>query len=161
MSQSKHKFVIDFVVIGVLAVLVAVSVAAIILKSARRENPTLPTPEALSSQSEARASLVAQKHTHVVEPSGASASSAVPMICGESAVADRYEARNNALRSIARRRDLSEEDVAALMEYVAATGCVMHVEREAALKNDVLNLLRNQKRQPEGLVDLLLKRHRV
>ena len=83
------------------------------------------------------------------------------MICGESAVADRYEARNNALRSIARRRDLSEEDVAALMEYVAATGCVMHVEREAALKNDVLNLLRNQKRQPEGLVDLLLKRHRV
>ena len=70
--------------------------------------------------------------------------------------ADRYDLRNDALLSIARRRDLSVDDVVALMEYVAATNCTMRVEREAALKNDVLNLLRNQKQQPEGLEDLLL-----
>ena len=85
-------------------------------------------------------------------------SALVAVICGvsEEAIASRYEARNDALRSIARRRDLSADDVAALMEYVAATDCVMRVEREAALKNDVLNLLRNQKQPPEGLADLLL-----
>jgi hypothetical protein len=38
----------------------------------------------------------------------------VAIVCGEdAATADRYEAWNDALRSIARRRDLPEEDVAA------------------------------------------------
>ena len=46
--------------------------------------------------------------------------------------------------------------VAALMGHITVTDCVMRVEREAALKNDVFNLLRNQRRQPEGLADLLL-----
>ena len=78
------------------------------------------------------------------------------MVCGECAIADRYDVRNDALRSIARRRDLPEDDVAALMDYVASTNFAMRVEREAALKNDVLNLLRDQKHQPEGLADLLL-----
>ena len=48
----------------------------------------------------------------------AAASDAVAIVCGEdAATADRYEARNDALRSIARRRDLREDDVAALMAY--------------------------------------------
>lgn len=46
--------------------------------------------------------------------------------------------------------------VAALMGHITVTDCVMRVEREAALKNDVFNLLRNQRRQPEVLADLLL-----
>ena len=157
MAQITHKFIIGLAAIGVLAVLVAGAVAAIILKSARRENPTQLTPEALSSQSEVRANIVVQKHAHVIEPGGTSASYAIDILCGANGATDnRYEARNDALLSIARRRDLTEEDVTALMEYVAATDCVMRVEREAALKNDVLNLLRNQKHQPEGLADLLL-----
>ena len=86
-------------------------------------------------------------------------------ICGkDSTTADRYEARSRALRSISRRRDLSQKDVSALMAYVSATDGVLRVEREAALKNDVLNLLRNQQPVPDGLAELLVsmveqKRH--
>lgn len=50
-------------------------------------------------------------------------SAAVAVVCGRvDASADRYGLRNDALRSIARRRDLSEGDVAALMVYVASGG---------------------------------------
>ena len=154
-AQTKHMFVIGIAAIGVLAALVAVSVAAIILQSASRESPHSPIFEASSSPDEVRVRPVA--HAHVAKPSDASTFSDVAIVCGEeAAVKSRYDLRNDALRSIARRRDLSADDVVALMEYVASTSCVMRVEREAALKNDVLNLLRSQKRQPEGLVDLLL-----
>ena len=97
-------------------------------------------------------------------PAGASrapwrvdASSAVKVICGDDpATADRYEARNDALRSIARRRDLPEGDIAALMAYLASTNDVLRVERMAALKNDVMNLLRNQDQPAEGLAETLV-----
>ena len=138
------------------SLLMAASVI-VVLQGARRENENLPTFEAPSSQTEAHIIPMTHAHAHVAKPSDASTFSDVAIVCGEeAAVKSRYDLRNDALRSIARRRDLPEGDVAALMEYVAATSCVMRVEREAALKNDVLNLLRNQKRQPEGLVDLLL-----
>ena len=94
-----------------------------------------------------------------------SAKDPVLCICGkDSTTADRYEARSRALRSISRRRDLSQKDVSALMAYVSATDGVLRVEREAALKNDVLNLLRNQQPVPDGLAELLVsmveqKRH--
>ena len=84
-------------------------------------------------------------------------SPAVSRVCGgDGATADRYEARNGALRSIARRRDLADGDVAALMSYVKSRGGSLRPGREAALRNDVLNLLRNQRNVPEGLVGLLL-----
>jgi hypothetical protein len=87
----------------------------------------------------------------------ADASAAVSIVCGDDpATADRYEARNDALRSIARRRDLARNDVALLMAYVGATNDVLRAERTAALKNDVLNLLRNQKPIPDGLAELLI-----
>lgn len=70
--------------------------------------------------------------------------------------AERYELRNDALRSVARVRDLPEADVLALMGYVAATNGSLRVEREAALKNDILNLLVDQNPVPEGLADLLI-----
>ena len=72
------------------------------------------------------------------------------------ATADRYEARNDALRSIARRRDLSEKDVAALVAYLRQADNAMRVERAAALKNDVMNLLRNQEPPVEGLAETLI-----
>ncbi len=97
-------------------------------------------------------------------PAGASrapwrvdASSAVKVICGDDpATADRYEARNDALRSIARRRDLPEGDIAALMAYLASTNDILRVERMAALKNDVMNLLRNQNPPVDGLAEMLI-----
>ena len=85
------------------------------------------------------------------------ASDSVRTICGlDAASADRYEARNDALRSVARRRDLASDDVALLMSYVESTNCILRVEREAALRNDVLNLLCNQEPVPDGLPAILV-----
>ena len=118
----------------------------------------IPVPNLSASHKEVRVVPVARKSVAVDRKGEAVATfPSVFVICGDDAnTAARYDLRNDALRSIARRRDLSADDVAALMEYVASTKCTMRVEREAALKNDVLNLLRNQKQQPEGLADLLL-----
>ena len=78
-------------------------------------------------------------------------STAVSTVCGlNPATADRYEARNDALRSIARERNLATNDVAALMSWLTSTDDPLHVERLAALKNDVMNLLRNQEPPPPG-----------
>ena len=51
---------------------------------------------------------------------GVVVSDAVAIVCGNGANADRYEARNDALRSIARRRSLTKEDAAVLMDYLAS-----------------------------------------
>ena len=84
-------------------------------------------------------------------------SAAIAVVCGKDrASANRYEARNDALRSIARRRDLSAGDVAALMAYVASGKGALHPAREAALRNDVLNLLRDQEPVPTSLPGLLV-----
>ena len=80
----------------------------------------------------------------------ASASAAIATVCGDNPpTADRYEARNDALRAIARERNLASNDVAALMDYLASTNDMLHTERLAALKNDVMNLLPNQEPPPE------------
>ena len=84
------------------------------------------------------------------------ATGAVAAVCGNGANADRYEARNDALRSIARRRDLPKEDVAAMIDYLASTNDPLRAERVAALKNDVMNLLRNQEPPVESLAETLI-----
>ena len=91
-------------------------------------------------------------------PNGATATTAaVGIVCGsDKATADRYEARNDALRSIARRRDLAKGDVDALLAYLRKADNAMRVERVAALKNDVMNLLRNQESPVEGLAETLI-----
>ena len=84
--------------------------------------------------------------------------SVIAVICGnDDPTADRYEARNDTLRSIARCRDLVSDDVAALMLYVRTPDARLRPERDAALKNDVLNLLRNQRTPPVGLAEMLLE----
>ena len=87
------------------------------------------------------------------------ASEAVAIVCGAGEVpADRYEARNDALRSIMRSRSLTKEDAAALLDYLASTNDAMRVERVAALKNDVMNLMRRQETPMEGLAETAMRR---
>ena len=55
-----------------------------------------------------------------------------------------------------RSRSLTKEDAAALMAYLASTNDAMRVERVAALKNDVMNLLRNQEPPVAGFAETLI-----
>ena len=156
MVNSKIRIRMILAACGV-ALLIAAAVVVVV--ASRNRQQSLPPSEVpvTVSPGEVCVKAVQRKTEPTAQDGVVVASDAVAVVCGaDPKAADSYEARNDALRSIARRRDLPEKDVAALMEYVAETSCVMRVEREAALKNDVLNLLRNQMRQPEGLADLLL-----
>ncbi len=71
------------------------------------------------------------------EPDPAAISASIATVCGaDPSTADRYEARNDALRSISRDRNLPADDVGALVSWLASTNDVLHTERLAALKND-------------------------
>jgi len=135
-----------------------VCVAVVFVQRNRtRVTPRPPVPVVTTPPSEVRVRAVKSKEAPVAHVAGVAASAAVAVVCGDDpATADRYEARNDALRSIARRRDLPRNDVALLMSYVGSTNDVLRAERAAALKNDVLNLLRNQDPVPEGLAELLV-----
>ena len=86
-----------------------------------------------------------------------SASAAVDVVCGlDSQTAGRYAARISAFRSIAGRRDLPSEDVSVLLDYIASTNDAMSAELVAGLKNEVLNLLRNQDPMPERLAGQMM-----
>ena len=142
---------------GTLLFLATTVIVVVAFRNHRQAVPP-PTLQGLPSPAEVCAKAEKRMMKPLKDEEFAVTSVLVAVICGvsEETISSRYESRNDALRSIARRRDLPADDVAVLMDYVASTCCVMRVEREAALKNDVLNLLRNQKQQPEGLADLLL-----
>src|SRR5574344_453613 len=136
--------------------LIAAAVAVVVASRNRRQPAPPPDVPVVASPAEVRVKAVERKPEptdhEVIE-----ASAAVAIVCGaDSATADRYEARNDALRSIARRRDLLEDDVAALMAYLRRADDAMRIERVAALKNDVMNLLRNQEPPVEGLAEMLI-----
>ena len=122
------------------ALLIAAAVAVAVVVALRNRQQLAPPPDVpvAASPAEVRVKAVERKP----EPSDhevIEASAAVAIVCGEDApTADRYEARNDALRSIARRRDLPEKDVAALIAYLRRTDDAMRVERITALKNDVM-----------------------
>ena len=100
---------------------------------------------------------VSPKVTSDAEADPVVVSSAIAAVCGaDPATADRYEARNDALRSIARERNLPTDDVASLTAWLASTNDVLRVERLAALKNDVMNLLRRQESPPPDFADTLI-----
>jgi hypothetical protein len=137
------------------ALLLAAAVAVVV--ASRNRQPGLPPDvPVVASPAEVRVKAVERKP----EPSDhevVEASTAVAIVCGaDYATADRYEARNDALRSIARRRDLPKNDVDALLVYLRRADDAMRVERVAALKNDVMNLLRNQEPPVEGLAETLV-----
>jgi len=137
--------------------LLVVAVVAVVVASRNRRQP-LPSPDVpvAASPAEVRVKAVERKP----EPSDhevVEASTAVAVVCGADATtADRYEARNDALRSIARRRDLPKNDVDALLVYLRKADDAIRIERVAALKNDVMNLLRNQEPPVEGLAETLI-----
>ncbi len=138
------------------ALLLAAAVAAVVASRNRQQPAPPPEVPVATSPVEVRVKAVERKP----EPSDyedVEASTAVAIVCGaDSATSDRYEARNDALRSIARRRDLPEKDVAALIAYLRTADNAMRVERVAALKNDVMNLLRNQDPPPKDLAGTLI-----
>ena len=81
----------------------------------------------------------------------------IDIICGNDASsACSYEIRNFALRRIFRFRRLAKEDVGAMLAYLSSHDANMRVERVAALKNDVINLLRKQEPPVEGLAETLI-----
>ena len=139
------------------ALLIAAAVAVVVALRNCQQPPTPPDVLVAALSAEVRVKAVERKSTTVARSNAATASRAVAIVCGmDEATADRYEARNDALRSIARRRDLPEGDVVALMDYLASTNDVLRVERVAALKNDVMNLLRRQEPPVEGLAETLI-----
>ena len=134
-------------------------IAAAVVVALREQLQPVPLPEVpvAASPAEVRVKAVERKAETVAEGELAAASGAIAIVCGaDKATADRYEARNDALRSIARRRDLPEKDVAALSAYLRSADNAMRVERVAALKNDVMNLLRNQEPSSKGLAETLI-----
>ena len=138
------------------ALLLSAAVADVVASRNRRQ-PVLPPEVPLAAlPAEVRVKAVERK-TEPVERENVTASGAVAIVCGEdAATAGRYEARNDALRTIARRRDLPKDDVAALMAYLRWADDALRFERVAALKNDVMNLLRNQEPPVEGLAETLI-----
>ncbi len=147
---NKEKF---WRAIAFLCLIVALEVACAVFARVRRfrhQEPPRPSPQSAPPVS------IAVKPIASLAPSIApshpiTVSAAVSAVCGlNPATADRYEARNDALRSIARERNLATNDVAALMSWLTSTDDPLHVERLAALKNDVMNLLRNQEPPPPG-----------
>ena len=146
-----------FFIICVTLLLIAVVVAVVIVS--RRCLQSSPPPEVSVAQTpaEVRVKAVERNPVAAVVTAAPDASRAVAIICGKDpATSNRYEERNNALRSIARRRDLPKEDITALMAYLQSTQDRLRPERVAALKNDVMNLLRNQEPPPKGMVETLI-----
>lgn len=136
----------------------ALLIAAAVVVALRERQP-MPLPEVPVAQTPAEVRVKAVERKTEPEEQGevTAASGVVAIVCGEdAATADRYEARNDALRSIARRRDLPEKDVAALIAYLRTADNAMRIERVAALKNDVMNLLRSQEPPVEGLAETLI-----
>ena len=138
------------------ALLITAAVGVVV--ASRNRCQPLPPPDVPVSPcpAEVRVKAVERNPAAATAPAAPDASRAVAIVCGaDEATADRYEARNDALRSIARRRDLPKADVDALMAYLRSRDNAMRVERVAALKNDVMNLLRDQEPPVEGLAETL------
>ena len=136
----------------------ALLIAAGVVVALRNRQQPAPPPDVPVSASSAEVRVKAvERKTETVERENVTASGAIAIVCGEdAATAGRYEARNGALRSIARRRDLPEKDVAALVAYLRSKDNALRPERIAALKNDVMNLLRSQEPSPKGLAETLI-----
>ena len=147
---------LNIVIVCGTALLIAAAVA-VVVASRSCQQPAPPDVLVAAYSAEVCVKAVERNPVATVATAAPDASRAVAIICGKDpATSNRYEARNDALRSIARRRDLPEKDVAALVAYLRSKDNAMRPERVAALKNDVMNLLRNQELPPKGLTEALI-----
>lgn len=81
---------------------------------------------------------------------------AVRCIVGlDSATTTRYITRSRAIESLG--KELPDSEIKALLAYLDSTDNNLRQERVAALKNDVMNLLRAQKSIPPDLAPALIK----
>jgi len=155
-KQAKHMFVIVIAAVGVIVAMRVLKFVSSRMGSAAKPQQ-LSVPEASFSPFEVRVRTVKRNTMPLEQGTVAVTSDVVAVVCGaDAATASRYEARNDALRSIMRSRSLTKDDAAALLDYLASTNDAMRVERVAALKNDVMNLLRRQETPVEGLADALI-----
>ena len=153
LANSNKKTKLDIAIACVTVTLIA----AIVVALRARQPVQLPDVPVAQTPAEVRVKAVERKTGPVAEGELAAASDAVSIVCGaDEATADSYEVRNDALRSIARRRDLAKGDVDALLAYLRTADDAMRVERVAAFKNDVMNLLRNQEPPVKGLAETLV-----
>ena len=142
------------VAVGTSLVLGTVAVLALVLVFSRRPSPSPspPPPPAAPAPPRVRAvGAAVPRPPRGTPPPSRPHTREVDVVCGlDPGTASRYQRRDAALRN------LPAEDVLALLEYVCGNDGDLRVERAAALKNDVLNLLRRQRRPPEGLADVLV-----
>ena len=104
------------------ALLIAAAVAVVVALRNCQQPPAPPDVPVAQTLAEARVKAVERKSTTVARANAATASRAVAIVCGaDEATVDRYEARNDALRSLSRRSDLPKEDITALMVYLQST----------------------------------------
>ena len=147
----------DVLFVCMTALLLSAAVGVVFASRNRRHPAPPPDVPVAQTPAEVRVKAVERNSVAATTTAAFDASRVVAIVCGaDKATADRYEARNDALRSIARRRDLPEKDVAALVAYLRSKDNALRPERIAALKNDVMNLLRNQELPPKGLAEALI-----
>ena len=103
------------------AFLIAAALVVVAVTSNRQQPLPQPEVQTMPMPSEVHVNAIEHKSVTIAGSSGASASPTVSIVCGNGATADRYEARNDALRSIARRRDLPENAETARL-YLEAVG---------------------------------------
>ena len=107
--------------IGCGTVLLIAAAVGVVVASRNRCQP-LPPPDVPLAALPAEVCVKAvERKPETSDHEVIEASTVIAIVCGaDYATADRYEARNDALRSIARRRDLPEKDVAALIASICA-----------------------------------------
>lgn len=152
-----------FMPAAILAVALVAALAVIIF-TVNRSDCELPPPVPAATGIPADAVRVRAVDPGFAEDKDmqqAAVSAAIATVCGgDPATAGRYEARNDALRSIFRNCNLPESDSAALVAYLESPDESLREERVAALKNDVMNLLRRQERRPDGFAETLISMFR-
>ena len=127
---SRRNKTLFIAVVGGIAVLLVCAAIVSVPGSRTRVTPSPLVQVVSATPSEVRVRAVKSKAPPIAHTAGVAASRAVAIICGaDEATADRYEARNGALRAIARRRDLPKEDVAALVAYLRAADSALRVGR--------------------------------
>lgn len=161
MKQNTGK---PFIVVVTTVVIIVVAIIAIVVNTSKRkrsggdagafnaatapqQEERLPdVPVAVDTTNIALKAVVNERRKTVRAtsmPDSAQTTEAVRCVVGQDpATANRYLTRSRAIESLG--KELSDSDTALLLAYLGAEDTHLRRERVAALKNDVMNLLRAQ-----------------